>query len=61
MKPIENQTVSAGTGVDVDWDYRELNIVGSTVVYDDNLDDDINYNTDSQRQRVTPLRHTYTQ
>ena len=59
MKPIENQDRFSRYGVDVDWIIGNFNIVGSTVVYDDNLDDDINYNTGFPTEATGDTFKTY--
>src|SRR3989304_3924112 len=46
-------------GVDVDWIIGNFNIIGSTVVSDDNLDDDVTYNVGYPTEATSDTFKTY--
>ena len=46
-------------GADVDWIIGNFNILGSTVVYDDNLDNDVTYNTGFPTEATNGTFKTY--
>jgi len=55
----ENQDRFSRYGVDVDWIIGNFNIIGSTVVYDDNLDNDVTYDVGFPTEATSDTFKTY--